>query len=159
MWAGRLWRLSTRLHARGHRRAAWLVKVAIFLMCRALLAPEAKVGERLRLGHWALGVVVHPNVSIGDDVFLFHGVTLGTDVPLADPRRMVVGNRVVVGAGAVVLGPVTIGDDVVVGANAVVLGDVPPGVVVAGNPAVVVGGTEESRLRGQTAADVAAGRL
>lgn len=159
MWIGRLWKLSTRLHARGHRRAAWLLKGALFLTCRALLAPEAKVGERVRLGHCALGVVVHPNVSIGDDVLLYHGVTLGTDVPLADPRRMVIGDRVVVGAGAVVVGPVTIGDDAVVGANAVVLRDVPPGVVVAGNPAVIVGGTDESRLRGQTAADVAAGRL
>jgi serine acetyltransferase len=158
-WPGRLWRLSTRLHAAGHRWSASIVKGVIFLLCRALLAPEARIGERLRLGHWGLGVVVHPNVSIGDDVFLYHGVTLGTDVPLADPRRMVIGDRVVVGAGAVVLGPVTIGDDVVVGANAVVSRDVPSGVVVAGNPAVIVGGTEESRLRGQTAADVAAGRL
>ena len=159
MLIGRVWSLSTRLHARGHRRAAWLVKGAIFLVCRALLAPEATVGERPVLGHWALGVVVHPNVSIGDDVLLYHGVTLGTDVPLADSRRMVLGDRVVVGAGAVVVGPVTIGDDVVVGANAVVLRDVPAGVVVAGNPAVIVDATEASRLRGQTAADVAAGRL
>jgi serine O-acetyltransferase len=156
---GSLWRLSARLHAAGHRRAALVVKGLLFVICRALLAPEARIGERPRLGHWGLGIVVHPNVAIGDDVFLYHGVTLGTDVPLADPRRLVVGDRVVVGAGAVVIGPVKIGDDVIVGANAVVLRDVPSGVVVAGNPAEIVGGTDESRLRAQMAADVAAGRL
>jgi serine O-acetyltransferase len=138
MWVARMWRLSTRLHAAGHRRAARVVKGLIYVLFRALLPPEAQLGERLRVCHSGLATVVHPNVTIGDDVALLHGVTLGTDVPLADPRRMRIGNRVLVGAGAAIIGPVTIGDDTVVGANSVVVTDVPPGSVVAGNPAKVI---------------------
>jgi serine O-acetyltransferase len=139
MVVARMWRLSTRLHAAGHRRSALLLKGLIYVLFRALLPPEAQLGERLRLCHSGLAVVVHPNVTIGDDVALLHGVTLGTDVALADPRRMRIGDRVIVGVGAAVIGPITIGDDVVIGANAVVVADVPPGMVVMGNPATVIG--------------------
>jgi serine O-acetyltransferase len=145
MWVVRLWRLSTRLHGAGHERTARVVKGVIYVFFRALLPPEAQLGERLRVCHSGLATVVHPNVTIGDDVALLHGVTLGTDVPLSDPRRMRIGDRVVVGAGAAIVGPVTIGDDAVVGANAVVVADVPPGMVVMGNPATVIGRRNDAK--------------
>src|SRR4051812_10109207 len=109
MLIGRLWTLSSRLHHTGHPWIARLVKSAIFLAVRALLPPQARLGRDLSFTHHGIGTIVHPNVTIGDYVRLFHGVTLGTDVPLSDPRRMTIGDRTVVGAGAVVIGPVSIG--------------------------------------------------
>lgn len=134
----RLHRLSMRLHRRGHVAAAKAVKAAIFLAFRAILPPEIAVGRNLRLGHYGLGVVIHPNTTIGDDVFLHHHVTLAADLRLTDARRQVLGSRVTVGVGATILGPIRLGDDVMVGAGAVVTHDVPSGHVVAGVPARII---------------------
>lgn len=102
-------------------------------------------GQRLRLAHGAVGLVVHPAVEFGDDVKLYQGVTLGrSDVHLPSSVSkpgggIIIGDRVVIGAGAVVLfrsGHILkVGDDAVIGANAVVLADVPAGEAWAGNPA------------------------
>lgn len=139
----RLWRLSARLHERGHRRAARAVKALVFLVFHAVLPPELVAGRNLILGHFGLGVVIHPNTILGDDVYLHHAVTLATDIPPSDPRRMVIEDRVTIGTGATLLGPIRVGRDAVVGAGAVVTRDVPPGVVVAGSPARVI--AEDSR--------------
>jgi serine acetyltransferase len=101
------------------------------------LPPDVQVGPGLAIFH-GTGLVVHSSTVIGTDVLLRHGVTLGA---LGDRDESVgprLGDRVSVGAGAIVLGPVTIGDDAVIGAGSVVLEDVPPGAVVVGNPARVV---------------------
>jgi serine O-acetyltransferase len=98
--------------------------------------PEAKIGRNLFIDH-GMGVVIGQTATIGDNVTLYHGVTLGGKgayLPHAK-RHPDIGHDVVIGAGAQVLGAITIGDGASVGANAVVTGDVPPGVTVAGNPA------------------------
>jgi len=91
------------------------------------------IGENLHLPH-PTGIVLHPEVEIGADCQLFQQVTLGTGPKPGVPR---LGNRVVVFAGAKILGGVRIGDDAVIGANAVVLEDVPPGATAVGIPAVI----------------------
>jgi serine O-acetyltransferase len=94
---------------------------------------EATVGRRLVIEHFG-GIVISGDAVIGDDVVLRHGVTLGlrrTGVPGAP----VIGNRVDIGAGAKILGPVHIGDGATIGANAVVLIDVPAGALAVGIPA------------------------
>jgi serine O-acetyltransferase len=96
----------------------------------------AKVGRRLVIEHQSC-IVVHGLASIGDDCILRHGVTLGNrtlDRPSDAPK---IGNRVNIGAGAKILGAVTIGDGAQIGANAVVRIDVPAGAVAAGIPARV----------------------
>jgi serine O-acetyltransferase len=97
---------------------------------------ETRVGRRLRIEHFG-GIIVSGDAVIGDDVVLRHGVTLGLKRTneRGAPR---IGNRVDIGAGAKILGPVTIGDDAVIGANAVVLRDVPPGALAVGIPARIV---------------------
>ena len=95
-----------------------------------------KAGRRIVIEHQS-GIVVHGNVEMGDDCILRQGVTLGNknlDRPFDAPK---LGNRVNVGAGAKILGAVTLGDDAAVGANAVVLCDVPAGAIAAGIPAKV----------------------
>lgn len=98
--------------------------------------PGATIGRRLFIDH-GMGVVVGETAVVGDDVVLFHGATLGGKTMTRGKRHPTVGDRVVVGAGAKVLGPVWIGDDAQVGANAVVLKDVPAGAIAVGVPAKI----------------------
>lgn len=99
--------------------------------------PAACIGRRFFVDH-GTGVVVGETTEIGDDVTLYQGVTLGGRTLNAGKRHPTIGNRVVVGAGAKILGPFTVGDDARVGSNAVVLEAVPAGATVVGVPARVV---------------------
>lgn len=99
--------------------------------------PGATIGRRLFIDH-GMGVVIGETAVVGDDVVLFHGATLGGKSMRKGKRHPTVGNGVVVGAGAKVLGAVWIGDGAQIGANAVVLKDVPPGEVAVGVPAKVL---------------------
>ena len=96
--------------------------------------PGAKIGRRLVIDH-GMGVVFGETAEIGDDCIVFHGVTLGGVKFDPIKRHPTVGNRVLIGTGAKILGPITLGDGSRVGANAVVTRDVPAGVTVVGNPA------------------------
>ena len=98
--------------------------------------PGAMIGRRVFIDH-GMGVVIGATTEIGDDVMLYHGVTLGGRSLEHGKRHPTIGDRVTVGAGAKVLGPVHIGDDSAVGANAVVTHDVPPESIATGIPAVV----------------------
>jgi serine O-acetyltransferase len=102
--------------------------------------PGAVLGRRLFIDH-GMGVVIGETAVVGDDVLMYHGATLGGRGLTAAVRHPRVGDGVVIGAGALVLGPVIVGDGARVGAGAVVLGDVDPGATVVGIPAVAVSGT------------------
>lgn len=106
-------------------------------VCGISLPDSATIGRRLRIEHFG-GIIVHGATVIGDDCVLRQNVTLGNrseDRPMEAP---ILGDRVQVGAGAVILGAVRIGDDAIIGANAVVLHDVPAGAVAVGNPARIL---------------------
>lgn len=130
-----LWRTSIRLHSRGWRRSAKVLKSLNFLLFHNSLPPECRIGEGVRLWHHGLGIVIHPNVTIGARTQIGHGVTIaGTG-----HARTIIGNDVTIAAGAILLNrhgePITVGDGAVVGAGSVVREDVAPGAVVAGVPA------------------------
>ncbi|MBV8832946.1 MAG: serine O-acetyltransferase [Acidobacteriaceae bacterium] len=99
--------------------------------------PGAKIGQRLFIDH-GLGVVIGETAEIGDDVLLYQGVTLGGTGNEKGKRHPTLGNRVVVGAGAAVLGNIKLGDDVRVGAGSVVVHSVSEGATVVGIPGRVV---------------------
>jgi serine O-acetyltransferase len=99
--------------------------------------PGAKIGERLFIDH-GLGVVIGETAELGDDVLLYQGVTLGGTGNERGKRHPTLGNRVVVGTGASVLGNIKLGDDVRVGAGSVVVHSVPEGATVVGIPGRVV---------------------
>jgi serine O-acetyltransferase len=99
--------------------------------------PGAQIGYGLFIDH-GMGVVIGETAEIGEDVTLFHGVTLGGTSLEKGKRHPTLGDRVVVGAGAKVLGAITIGDDTRIGANAVVVKSVPPNSVVVGVPGQTV---------------------
>lgn len=104
-----------------------------------------KIGEKVEIGrgfyiyHYG-GIFINGKVRIGDNVDIYHDVTLGTNIARNGKGggAPIIGNYVVIGAGAKVLGPITIGNNVAIGANAVVVKDVPDNVSVAGIPAKVI---------------------
>jgi serine O-acetyltransferase len=98
--------------------------------------PGARIGRRLFIDH-GMGVVVGETAVIGDDVTIYHGVTLGGKGLIDGKRHPTIENDVVVGAGAQVLGDITIGSYSVIGANAVVVHDVPANAIAVGIPAIV----------------------
>lgn len=95
--------------------------------------PGAKIGRRLVIDH-GMGLVIGETSEIGDDCILFHGVTLGGTKFDPIKRHPTVQNKVLIGAGAKVLGPITLGEGCRVGANAVVVKDVPAGTTATGYP-------------------------
>jgi len=93
--------------------------------------PGAKIGRRLVIDH-GLGVVIGETAEVGDDCIIFHGVTLGGIKFDPVKRHPTVGNKVLIGTGAKILGPIRLGDGCRIGANAVVTKDVPAGVTMLG---------------------------
>ena len=106
--------------------ARWLTGIEIH--------PAAKLGRRLVIDH-GMGVVIGETAEIGDDCYLYHQVTLGVARTMGGKRHPTIGNSVIIGAGAKVLGPITVGDNARVGSNAVVVDPVPPDTTVVGMPA------------------------
>lgn len=98
--------------------------------------PGAKIGKNLVIDH-GMGVVIGETAEVGDDCLIYHGVTLGGNGGFGK-RHPTIGNRVLVGAGAKLIGPIVLGDDVKIGANAVVNKDVPAGKTVVGIPGRIV---------------------
>lgn len=96
--------------------------------------PGATIGRRLFIDH-GMGVVIGETAELGDDVMLYHGVTLGGRSSAREKRHPTLGDHVTVGAGASILGPVVIGEGSVVGAQAVVTRDAPPRSLLVGVPA------------------------
>lgn len=129
--AHRLWQWRLKLIARMVANLSrWLTGIEIH--------PAAQIGRRLFIDH-GMGVVIGETAEIGDDCTLYHGVTLGGTQWSAGKRHPTLGNGVVVGAGAKVLGPIILGDGARIGSNAVVLKDAPAGATLVGIPARVVG--------------------
>lgn len=100
--------------------------------------PGAKIGQRFVIDH-GLGIVIGETCEIGDDCLIFQGVTLGGVSFENKKRHPTLMNKVVLGAGCKVLGPITLGEYSRVGANSVVVKDVPAGATVVGIPAVIKG--------------------
>ncbi len=125
----------------GWQRGWRLAARAVSQISRALtgieIHPGATIGRRFFIDH-GMGVVIGETAEIGDDVMLYHGVTLGGTSLNPGKRHPTLGNGVIVGAGAKVLGAITVGAGSRIGANAVVVADVAPGVAVVGIPAKAV---------------------
>ena len=112
--------------------------------------PGAKIGERVFIDH-GMGVVIGETAEVGDDCTIYHGVTLGgTSLYKGAKRHPTLGRGVVIGAGAKVLGPLTIGARAKIGSNAVVVKNVPPGTTAVGNPARIID-TEQAQRREEKA--------
>lgn len=131
-----------------HRWAHALYKLRIPVLPRLIsqfsrfltnieIHPGAKIGKRVFIDHGA-GVVIGETAEIGDNVCIFQGVTLGGTGKEKGKRHPTIGNNVVIGAGAIILGAIYIGDNARIGAGAVVTKSVPPDTTVVGNPSWIL---------------------
>ena len=118
---------------RSHERSAELTRI----LTGVEIHPGAILGSGLFIDH-ATGVVIGETAEVGDDVTIFHGVTLGGTGRDTGKRHPTIGDRVIIGAGAKILGPIKIGDDSRIGANSVVVKEVPSSSVVVGVPGQII---------------------
>jgi serine O-acetyltransferase len=132
-----MYRESHRLWVQGKFKQARKINYDAHRLTGCDIHPGATVGEGFFIDH-ATGVVIGETAVIGDDVTLYQGVTLGGVSFEKGKRHPTIGDRVVIGANATVLGNITIGNDVRIGAGSVVLKDVPPNSTVVGVPGRVV---------------------
>lgn len=128
-------RLSHRLWRAGLRALPRLLSQLTRFFTGIEIHPAAIIGRRLFIDH-GMGVVIGETSIIGDDVLIYHGVTLGGTGHDRGKRHPTVGDRVIIGAGAKLLGNVEIGHDSAIGANAVVVNSAPPWTTLTGIPAV-----------------------
>lgn len=138
IWAVMWHRLSHGLYKRNFRLLARFVSGIAQFFCMVDIHPAAKVGRRLFIDH-AMGVVIGETAVIGDDVTIYQQVTLGGVELTQTKRHPTVEDGVVIGAGAKVLGNITIGKNAKIGANSVVVRDVPAECTAVGIPARVTG--------------------
>jgi serine O-acetyltransferase len=138
-------RIAYRLWQAKWRYTARLVSYLCRVFTNIDIHPGATIGQRFFIDHGA-GVVIGETAEVGDDVTLYHGVTLGGTSWNKGKRHPTLGNGVMVGAGAKVLGPITLQDRVRVGANSVVIQDVDVGCTVVGIPGKVVQVREAGKL-------------
>jgi serine O-acetyltransferase len=101
--------------------------------------PGAKIGKRFFIDH-GMGVLIGETAEIGDDVLMYQGVVLGGTSLAKKKRHPTIGNNVVIGTAAILLGPITVGDGARIGANSVVIHSVPPDTTVVGIPGRIVSG-------------------
>ena len=131
-----------------HRRAHWCYEHNLKFLARTIsqasrrrtgieIHPGAKIGKRLVIDH-GMGIVIGETAEIGDDCLMYHGVTLGGTGKDVGKRHPTIGNNVLIGTGAKILGPITIGDNSRVAANSVVLREIPEDCTAVGIPARVV---------------------
>ena len=131
-----------------HRQAHWLYRHRRFFLARWLsqfarhltgieIHPGATIGRRLFIDH-GMGIVIGETAEIGDDCLIYHGVTLGGTGKEKGKRHPTLGNNVLVGNGARILGPFKVGDNSRIASGSVVLSEVPPNSTVVGVPAQVV---------------------
>ena len=130
-------RISHWLWNRGARVAARVFGELTRILTGVEIHPGAMLGSGLFIDH-ATGVVIGETAEVGDDVTIYHGVTLGGTGADTGKRHPTIGDRVIVGAGAKILGAIKIGDDSRIGANAVVVKEVPSSSVVVGVPGQII---------------------
>lgn len=131
-----------------HKRAHWFYEHKMYYIARWIsqrsrkktgieIHPGAKIGKRLVIDH-GMGVVIGETAELGDDVLIYQGVTLGGTGKDVGKRHPTIGNNVLIGSGAKVLGPFKVGDNSRIAAGAVVLKEIPPNATAVGVPARVV---------------------
>ena len=140
-------RISSFLWLKGMPTFARLISQFSRFLTGVEIHPGAKLGRRFFIDH-GMGVVIGETTEIGDDVLIYQGVVLGGVSREKKKRHPTLGNRVVVGAGAILLGPITVGDNAKIGAGSVVISDVPANSTAVGVPGRVIKGKPLKKVSG-----------
>lgn len=139
-----LYRVANRLYKLKIPIIPKVIKLLIFLIYNSSIPYECEIGKNTKLGYGGIAVVIHKKAKIGENCVISQCVTIGgkkgcTELPI-------IGNNVFIGAGANILGNITIGDNCIIGANSVVVKSIPSNSVVAGVPAKVLRVNENKKI-------------
>lgn len=136
MNAIKLYRVANYLYKKRIPILPKLIKGVIFLLFNSAIPYECSIGKGSKCGYGGIGVVIHKNATIKNNVMISPQVTIGGKSNI--PRVPRIGSNVYIGTGSKILGDIEISDNVIIGANSVVLKSVPSNCIVAGNPARVI---------------------
>jgi serine O-acetyltransferase len=129
------YKIANSLYKKKHRFLAKLIYIFMRVVFSCDIPYTSKIGEGTQFPHFALGVVINPDAIIGKGCHINQHVTIGGRSGQNPPR---IGNNVLIGANALILGDISIGDNAQIGAGAVVVKSVPKGAIVVGNPARII---------------------
>lgn len=139
----KIWRYAHKIYAKNNRfadKVARAFELLNYSLCSNGVSAKAEIGNNTNFFHHGIGCVVHADAIIGDNCVIFGNVTIGkkwsNGVNIGGPPK--IGNNVMIGAGAVLLGDFTVGDNAIIGANAVVMIDVPENAMAVGIPAKII---------------------
>lgn len=136
-----LWRAANRFYKSGgiQKKIGRSLELLNFIISSNAVSARATIGKGTIFHHHSLGCVIHEKSVIGDDCHIFQNVTIGSKWSngVCEGDAPCIGNRVFIGAGAIILGKIAIGDDVIIGANAVVTKDIPNKSIAMGVPATI----------------------
>lgn len=127
-----LYRIGNFFHRKGFKTIGLIISAINRITFSTWIPSSAKIGCKFKVGYLGLGVVIHHNTIIGDNVTIAQDVTIGRN--FGDKKVPKIGNDVYIGTGSVIFGEITIGNNVIVGSNTVVNKDIPDNCTVVGNP-------------------------
>lgn len=131
-----IYRFGNRLHRFGLAKIAKVVAFFNRLIFSTWIPSSAKIGKNFTVGYWGLGIVIHSNTEIGDNVTIAQNVTIGRN--FGDKKVPKIGNDVYIGTGSVIFGEITIGNNVIIGSNTVVNKSIADNCTVIGNPMKII---------------------
>lgn len=131
-----IYRFGNKLNSLGLKRVAKIVSGFNRVLFSTWIPSTAIIGKNFTIGYWGLGVVIHSNAKIGNNVTIAQNVTIGRN--FGDKDVPVIGNDVYVGTGSVVFGEIYIGNNVIIGSNSLINSDIPDNCTVVGNPMRII---------------------
>lgn len=132
----KIYRIGNTIHNYGFKRIGKFIAVVNRIIFSVWLPSSAKIGENFKIGYWGLGIVIHHNSIIGNNVTIAQNVTIGRN--FGDDKVPQIGNDVYIGTGSVVFGEIIIGNNVIIGSNSLINKDLPDNCTVVGNPAKII---------------------
>lgn len=132
----KIYRLGNLLHRSGFKRIGKVISGFNRILFSVWLPSSAKIGENFKLGYWGLGIVIHHDCIIGNNVTIAQNVTIGRN--FGDSFVPEIGNDVYIGTGTVIFGQIKIGNNVIIGSNSVINKSIPDNCTVVGNPFKII---------------------
>lgn len=131
-----IYRIGNKLHEKGFAKVAKVVSFMNRFLFSVWLPSSAQIGKHFTVGYWGLGIVIHSNTKIGNNVTVAQNVTIGRN--FGDKGVPEIGDDVYIGAGSVVFGEIRIGNNVIIGSNSLINKSIPDNCTVVGNPMKII---------------------
>lgn len=131
-----IYKIGNKLHNLGLVNLAKFVSLVNRIVFSTWIPSSAKIGNNFKVGYWGMGIVIHSNTQIGNNVTVAQNVTIGRN--FGDIKVPIIGDDVYIGAGSVIFGEIIIGNNVIIGSNSLVNKSIPDNCTVVGNPMKII---------------------